>query len=406
MGDGEKVHFGIHNILLLLFTLLSAPAAAADERFIPTRDAVFSPDGKLLACSYGGIETPGALRVWEWRSDKLVLEHNEARGICSVAFSPAGDSVAFGTFGLVGKTLDLKSGQVTAEFRGHEGAVRAVAYVSNDILATGSYDKTIRLWNAKSGKQLARVGEHSDELRSIAVSPDGRYLVSGSKSPDCRLWDLVSMQQVGVYDSPNLICPQVLFSSTGRYFLGARWNHQVAIRDADSRALRSRVHLDAIFGIALSPDDSFLLGLNDSPYLQVADLRLGGANDSEKAKLLQLAKLWADDNYKVREQASRDVEAIGSVAIPILNRLARMKNAEIRYRAREAREQITQAPARQIDVGHERSIYAAGFSPDNVHIATGDSLGTVKIWKYRTEEVVKTIDSPNVVLAEQEEATQ
>lgn len=387
----SRVQVSFIVLLLMGFSCGSAVGQGDDQRpALQSRHVAFSSDGQLLACSYGEVKTAGALRIWDWQSGKLLVEHDEAAGICSAAFSPDGRSIAIGMFGPIGKTISLKSGKVLAEFKGHTNHFRAVAYVSDDVLASGSYDKTIRLWNAKNGRELSILGTHEDELRSIAVSPDGRFLASGATSPDCRLFDLTTMQEVGVFRDSQLICPQVRFSSDGRYFLAASWDHKVRIRETTSQRILASIALDSIYGIALSPDDSMLLGQNDSPLVDAVELRLDGPTDTEKAELLRLAKHWSDDEYAVREKASRDVEALGVVVAPLLGRLASMKNTEIRIRARSVRRRLMQNSARKLDVGHEGNLRALNFSPDNIHVATGDTKGVVKVWKYANQEVVKT----------------
>lgn len=235
----------IRNFLALL--ALSWPAFShlraqdkGNAMLVANRHLTFSPDGRLLAASYGEVEQPGTLRIWDWQSGQIVLEHQESVGVCSAAFSPDGKSVAIGIFDKVGRVLDVASGNVRTEFRGHESHVRTVAYVDANIIASGSYDTTIRLWDANTGLQVRELGKHTDELRTVAASPDGRYLISGSTSPDCRLWDLDNMQEIALFDTPNFDCPNVCFSRDGEFFLTARWDATVRIRETASRRMRAK----------------------------------------------------------------------------------------------------------------------------------------------------------------------
>ena len=76
--------------------------------------------------------------------------------------------------------------------RGHGGAVTTVA-VSPDghRIVSGSQDRSVRLWDVETGQQIGQPLEgHADHVNSVSFSPDGRRIVSGSKDQTVRLWDI------------------------------------------------------------------------------------------------------------------------------------------------------------------------------------------------------------------------
>jgi len=79
---------------------------------------------------------------------------------------------------------------VVATLRGHERAVISVAFSPDGTrVVSGSFDNTIKLWDAASGEVVATLRGHEDAVFSVAFSPDGTRVASGSWDKTIKLWD-------------------------------------------------------------------------------------------------------------------------------------------------------------------------------------------------------------------------
>ncbi|MXV75176.1 hypothetical protein F4Z99_13010 [Candidatus Poribacteria bacterium] len=140
----------------------------------------------LLSCSRPVSEMEG--RVTETTptepiSDgfELILEKTDKGMINALAFSPMGKQLAVASSeGLW--IYDTDGGREPSVLIGHEGEVLASAWSDDKTLASGGKDKTVRLWDAKTGKLLKTLEEHTGEVNVLTFSPDGKTLVSGSRS--------------------------------------------------------------------------------------------------------------------------------------------------------------------------------------------------------------------------------
>ena len=100
--------------------------------------------------------------------------------------------------------------------QGHSSSITSVAFSPNqNIIASGSYDKTIRLWDAVSGAYLKTLEGHLEPVQSVVFSPDGTYIASGSDDKTIRLWNAVSGTHLKTLQGHSKSVQSVVFSHDG-----------------------------------------------------------------------------------------------------------------------------------------------------------------------------------------------
>lgn len=149
---------------------------------------VFSPDGKTIASAGGGH-----IRFWHPVTGELetTISIQHTGGIRSLAYAPDGKTIAISqrNNNLV-RLWDTATRENTITLTDHTGLVTAIAYSPDgNTIATGSVDRTIRLWDANTGKHKTTFTGYT-KVASILYSPDGTTIASGSSDRTVLLWEV------------------------------------------------------------------------------------------------------------------------------------------------------------------------------------------------------------------------
>jgi WD40 repeat protein len=152
------------------------------------------PGGRLVAV--GGIDHmatsghDGAIAIWDIHDRRLL--RILPVGVTALAFSSEGDRLAAATLRPQVLLFDT-SWHPVADLIGHLDVVTCVAFSpSGRLLATGSDDRTVRLWNAGTGTARGSV-ELDTQVKALAFAPDGRHLFTGNGNTSCYEIDLVEV---------------------------------------------------------------------------------------------------------------------------------------------------------------------------------------------------------------------
>ena len=163
---------------------------------------------------------------------------------------------------------------------GHSHLVHCVRLAPTvSFSASASWDKTVRLWDARSGEMLHTLRGHTDQLRSVCFSPDGRRLASAAEDKSVRLWDVKTGQPIGspLLHSDWVRC--VCFHPDGQLLASAGNDRSVHLWDAlTGRKLRSfAAHADDIWTVCFSSDGKHLATCSKDKTVRMCGTRRLGS---------------------------------------------------------------------------------------------------------------------------------
>jgi WD40 repeat protein len=137
--------------------------------------------------------SPGGL-IWLFTSNdpNPRVFHGHTSDVHGLAISPSGALIASGSFDGTVRLWDIANARELRCFNGHLGVVNCVAFSPDGwrIISAGSADRVLRLWDTETGQQLCRMEGHTDNVPCVAISPDGHYALSGGADCNLILWKL------------------------------------------------------------------------------------------------------------------------------------------------------------------------------------------------------------------------
>jgi WD40 repeat protein len=244
---------------------------------VSASSVLFSPDGTAFV-SYGASET---FRVWRI-GETLELEdsflHKEA--IYTAAFSP--DSRLLATSDLSGaiSIWDIKRSRLVRKIEAG-GWTFAMAFSKDaTLLAIGGVSNNVETWSVTTGRRIRSFTGHTDPIRSVALSPDGKALVSTSDDHTIRFWNLETGETVKTIEG---IRGRSSLSPDGLRLAAQVDGYRVGVFDLVSgTSTELKGHLDSILALEFSADGSTLITGSKDKSIIFWDLRTMQASKTLK----------------------------------------------------------------------------------------------------------------------------
>ncbi|MEQ1586300.1 MAG: caspase family protein [Cyclobacteriaceae bacterium] len=127
------------------------------------------------------------------QSLETIIQKGHELAVIAVVVSPDSNYVATGSRDKSAKLWELSTGREVRSFLGHEATVNSLDFSSDGkYLITSSGDKSVRIWETKTGKEIYKVEPDREILTDVALSPDGKFFITGGYGDSARVYDFQS----------------------------------------------------------------------------------------------------------------------------------------------------------------------------------------------------------------------
>ncbi|MBE9182120.1 serine/threonine protein kinase [Oculatella sp. LEGE 06141] len=293
-----------------------------------------------------------------WQCLHTLKEHSNS--VATVAISPSGRLLASGSFDKTIKLWHLGTGALVSTLSGHLKPVLSVAFSPNgQTLIAGSVDNTLRLWCLHTESPLYAIEDHATSLvtLAVAVSPDGQAIACGSDDQTVKILHLYTGRLFRTLRHPRSVT-SVAISPDGRVLASGSNDNTIRLWDFSTGELHHTLvaHARDVNSVAISPNSQLLASGGSDNTIRLWNIATGKLLDTITGHLDWVTAVAFSPDGQTLASGSDDCTV-------------RLWNLTTRKRA-------------HLLSGHTNGVTAIAFHPDSQTLVSGSRDRTVKIWRY------------------------
>lgn len=364
--------------------------------------------------------------LWRLSHDERETLRGHSAEISSVAFSPDGQTMATGSEDETVKLWQLSNTQDSVrELKGHTGPIFSVAFSSNgNVLATSSADGTVKLWNRETGKELPNSlpsAGNSAFIRSLAFAPKRSTLVTGSNdgrntlamgSNDGRvlIWSITEQSASESQVKHSGYVSSVAFSPDGTTIVSGSGDGWVKLCDAITKEETGSFSSgEEVLAVAISPDGKTVAAATGKGHIMLWDKEQGQSKPFSTLRMPAAALsmtfvnaqtlITGNDDGTVRKWDIKSGEELRtfkghSKRVSAIAISSDGKNVVTGSADKTAKLwDVSESPTTTKLTGHSKPVLCVAFSPkaESKFFASGSEDGTINLWDSNGTQPVLTL---------------
>ncbi len=378
-----------------------------------------TPDGRLAISA----SRDNTLKVWDIESGmeiRTLKGHSDS--VSSVAITPNGKWAVSGSHDKTLKVWDLKNGREIRTLKDHHNSVYSVAISPDGSCAVSALRSELRVWHLESGRELQTLGYgdldsavngiwelHAGEVRSVAITPDSKWAVSGSEDCTLKVWDIKSGREIHTLEGHSGIVSSVAITPDGRLAFSASHDKTLKVWDIESgmeiRTLKG--HTDHVYFVAITSDGRRAVSASEDGTLLVWDIESESKIRSQKGHSGSVSsvaitpdskwavsgsedctlKVWDVKSGKKLHTLEGHSDSVILVAITPDGRLVISASHDKTLKVWDI-ESGTEICTLK---GHKYSVYSIAITPDSRRAVSASHDNTLKVWDIENGTEIRTL---------------
>jgi WD40 repeat protein len=268
-------------------------------------------------------------------------------------------------------------------FKNHKLPVKAIAFKNTIakntlILASGSSDKTVKIWNLTTKPSCYNITEHTAYICAVAISADGILIASGGHDQNIKICDLINRKELVNFQAHFDIIyalafhpKQAILASASRDNTIIIWQLYTSIfKQFNAKKLYTlQGHKSWVYGISFSPDGQFLASCSYDHTIRI----------------------WRVGNGQLWRSLKGHHKSVNAIAFSVDGQFLASGSSDNTIKIW----QVSNGKELYTLTGHTQEINCLVFSPDGQFLASGDSDNTIRIWSVNTWQNVCTVSDHN-----------
>ncbi|GAB4531313.1 MAG: caspase family protein [Pleurocapsa sp.] len=242
--------------------------------------AISPQDSNIFAAA----DRNNQIKIWQNNSQLLQTLPGHQETITQIKYSPDGKIIASASWDKTIKLWDVENDKLITTLTGHQNAVNTIAFSPDGkTLISGGEDKTIKLWNLETDKLITTLTGHTDSIKTVTVSPDNKLIASAGYDNKIKIWTIAG-ELLQTIDGHNLAVTSLQFTTplgSNHTLASASWDNSIKLWKIENEGKTSQLlhtligHQDGVTTISFNSNGTILASGSGDRNIKLWDVKTG-----------------------------------------------------------------------------------------------------------------------------------